>query len=284
MSEYRTEAEAVTATVLAGTDPTYLETGVREVLLHRDATGQPYLIDTETFQSAPARTRRDVVVEDVASFKCYWARQETDELPMAPEIWANRTTRTITAIFNPSTSHAPAWGDHTCTLRLQLSPEWMAWTEMSGQFYPQVRFSEFLEDHLADVQAPAAADMLELAQEFQATNKVTFESSHRNSDGTRRAVYKDDLKASGGKGAIDIPERITLALRPFVGSPRFEVGAWFRFRITSDGLVLAIKLDQPDAVLDAAFDEIGLQLTELAPVLHGRVATEGHGLQVFTTD
>jgi uncharacterized protein YfdQ (DUF2303 family) len=122
---------------------------------------------------------------------------------------------------------------------------------------PQLEFAEFIEDHLPNFVTPSAADMLELAQTFQATTKVDFASSQRVKSGETQLTYAEQQTATAGKkGNLSIPDTFEIALQPFENGPAYKVQARFRYRIHNGALTLGYRLTRPQDVRREAFNEV----------------------------
>lgn len=129
----------------------------------------------------------------------------------------------------------------------------------------QVAFAEYIEDHRPDVRVPAAADLLELAQDFQATSKATFRSGTILKSGQRNLQYTEQVDAQAGpNGTIAIPDALDLALEVFEGAGTADVvHARFRYRVGSDGrLTLGVILDQLVDVVNSAFEGVVVEVVD----------------------
>lgn len=229
-------------------------------------------VDDEQLLPTPRRKTGTVVVRDAASFLAYFGKHAWAD----SEVYADDEKGTVTAVLNAHQAGADGaaqWQDHRVVLRMVPTPAWQRWVASSGKLMPQVDFAEHIESSLSDIVDPAAAAMLELAQTFEATKSVDFESANRLSSGERRLEYKETIAAKAGqRGQIDIPTRITLGLAPWRGGDTYRVDAHFRYRISDGHLYLGYVLDRPEDVLDAAFREITAQIADELdgrPLLHG---------------
>jgi len=152
-------------------------------------------------------------------------------------------------------------------------------TWLNGQFIPQETFAEHLEDRTPDLRDPDAATMLELAQSFQATKGVTFESGSQLASGQRRLQYLEQIEGrAGNRGQLDVPSVIKIQVPVWRGiALAVPLTARFRFRISREGLLLAYVIDQLEDQLDAAWTALLGQLTETlpVPVLAGRAPSYG---------
>lgn len=254
MTEHRTEADAIIdelryANRLAKLDETgiWYDTVTGEVVDVRarlqDALGQEH----------PARKTGDYGVRDVTSFVEYVTKHRLAET----ELWATARAGQLHAVLNAHGGAHAGWEDHTAILSLEADPDWVDFVSRSGHYYSQADFAEFIEDHLHVFAKPKAADMLELAQTFQATTKVDFQSSHRVKSGETQLAYAETTSAGAGKkGTLAIPDTFTVGLSPYKGLDPYAVEARFRYRIEGQQLRLGYKLVRPDKVLDDAFNQI----------------------------
>jgi uncharacterized protein YfdQ (DUF2303 family) len=157
----------------------------------------------------------------------------------------------------PTDDHSAGWGRHTSSLTVRNTPEWDHWRRLDGKLVDQQTLAEHILDGAGEITSPAAADMLELAESFQATSKVDFESASRLDSGQRRFTYSETVAAKAGrKGQLDIPTEFTLGVAPFEGSPAYSVTALFRYRINGGALAVGYKLVRPADVELHAFTDI----------------------------
>lgn len=227
-----------------------------------DLTGDDYL-DT------PKRKRGTVVVRDAGSFLSYW-RKHSDA---GSEVYADRSKLAITAVLDAHTVTGPRFGDHRLVLQLRYSDPFAAWLGRSGRWHNQIEFAEFIEDHRLDVREPVAAELLELAQTFQATKQASFKSSNRLKDGQRQLEYTEQINATaGGNGQLTIPDVFVLGLPVFDGDREpYRVEARLRYRIESSGLRLAFIVDQSAEIVNSAFEGV------IADLVRGGSAAESGG-------
>jgi uncharacterized protein YfdQ (DUF2303 family) len=102
---------------------------------------------------------------------------------------------------------------------------------------------------------------VEIAATLEAKTGVAFKSGVRLQDGERCLSYTEQTTTSAGRdGTLQIPERFTLALRPFDGADPFKVEAFLRFRIREGKLALYYELIRTDKVVEVAFDELMVSL------------------------
>jgi uncharacterized protein YfdQ (DUF2303 family) len=238
-----------------------------------DLTGDQY-------RDFPRRKRGTVIVRDVPSFLAYYDKHSD----ASSEVYADRAGRRVTAVLDAheaegligatSDTHA-RWGLHRVELQLKHSDSFEAWAAYNGRAMAQLAFAEFVEDHRADITSPPAADLLELAQSFQATTKVTFRSGTRLKSGQRTLSYVEEQAASGGSGDLTIPDSFDLAVPVFEGATVADpLTARLRYRINEGKLAMIYVLDRLAEVVDAAFEGIVAEVDAgvTVPILRGTPA------------
>lgn len=209
----------------------------------------------------PRRKAGLSIVRDVDSFKLLFDKHAGAET----EVFADINSSKVTAIFDADAPVGDVAGHraHRLDLALQFTPAWLRWLENDGKMMSQQDFAELIEDRVIDVVDPTGAEMLELAQHFEASSSGQFESAQVLSDGTRRLVFKETVSAKAGQsGQLEIPATFELGVAPYEGGDRFRITARFRYRIRGGQLVLGYKLDRPEDTLRTAFADTVQKVTE----------------------
>ncbi len=228
--------------------------------------GHVNVIDIESriapYRANPLRKTGTFHAHDAATFAAYLAKHGTADT----EVWADVTGAKIVGVIDAHESAAgpvgeggalAGWAEHRVVYTVAHTKAWKAWTARDGQLMSQSDFAELIEDRALDIVRPAAADMLELAQTFQATIGVNFESSKLLSSGERVLEYRETVDAKAGRaGKLEIPKDFDLALIPFEGADAFKVTARFRYRIADGALRVGYRLTRPDDVLREAFESV----------------------------
>ena len=215
--------------------------------------------DLEADDMQPRRSRGEIVVGDAASFaraveqrQLVAGGQSVGGLAPSMTLYANESTQTLVAILNDDDGSLAGWRDYRVRLQLIHTPEWVHWMNGDGAQMGQEAFAEHVENGLTELLEPEAAEMLEIAQRFHATTAAQFKSARRLSSGEQQFAYEETVNADAG--TIEIPQRLKIAVAPFYGSARYEIGAWFRWRLpTRDRVTMGYKLDRPNDVIRAAF-------------------------------
>jgi uncharacterized protein YfdQ (DUF2303 family) len=245
-------AQVIVDTALHAARPVELEPG--KIYGYHTPNGVKTVdLTGDQYKDQPARKTGTTTTRDAVSFLAYWTKH-SDE---SSEVYADSERLTITAVLNAHTGDAPRWADHRLHLALRPTTAWQQWTQQDGQLMDQETFSEFLEDHLPELLEPDSATMLEIAQSFQAVQKVDFQSATRLSSGQRQFQYVETATTKAGqKGALEVPETFVIGLVPFDGSDGYKLTARLRYRIGQNGLRLGYKLERPDEVRRTAFADV----------------------------
>lgn len=228
-----------------------------------------HTLDHERLFDKPRRAVASVVVRDAAGFGAAVEQRKFQTV----SLYADDESMALTAILNDDHGTVAGWRDNRVSLSLRKTPEWSHWKERDGRMLDQKEFALHVEDGLKEIIDPAAADMLDLAQTFQATTSAKFKGGQRLATGERQFVYEEEIDAAAGKaGQVAIPETFTLRVAPFYGSPTVDITARFRFTLRANVLTLGYKLDRPHEVELSAFQstvsdvENALGLTAVAGV------------------
>ncbi|MGW3025828.1 DUF2303 family protein [Streptomyces sp. NPDC001221] len=246
------EAQTIVDTALRSAPPAELTPG-KVYAFHTAGGVHKVDLTGEEYRDAPTRKKGTTTVRDAESFLAYWAKHHDD----ASEVYADSERLTVTAVLDANTPDAARWAGHRLHLALRETTAWKQWLHMDGELMKQETFAEFLEDHLPELLEPSSADMLEIAQSFQAAVKVDFQSASRLSSGQRQFQYVETVQSKAGqKGQLTVPETFVIGLVPFEGSEGYKLTARLRHRIGQDGLRLGYKLERPDEIRRTAFADV----------------------------
>lgn len=267
LEENKTEAAVVAQIADENAEAQRVAVATGEVYLVRGADGGLHIVDTDKYAGTPRHTEASRVVTDAASFAGYVNRHRT----AGTEVYAHTNTASVVAVIDSheGTVGEPGWQKHRLTLKLEHSKPWAAWAEMDGKWFDQEEFAEFLENRYSEVIEPTPARMIDIATSFEAKKGVDFKAGLRGDTGEVKLQYEETVKAKAGqKGELEIPKKIQLALRPYVGGPVYSIWANFRYRISANGLRLGFILERPENILDAAFADV------VTDIRDGRAANE----------
>lgn len=246
-----TEAEAIAALAAS---PREFDTGIAGVkVVALPPMWVSHTHDDEAHSATPRRSKGNIIVRDAEGFVSAVTQRKIGVVT----IYADDSALALSAVLNDDQADVPGWRDHVVTLELRKRPEWIHWKSLDGQLVPQVKFAQHIEDGLREIISPAAADMLDLAQTFQATTSAKFKGGQRLKSGERQFVYEEEVDAKGGSGGqLAIPDTFTLSIAPFYGGEPTKVEARLRFQLRGGELALGYKLDRPDDIALEAFQTI----------------------------
>lgn len=224
---------------------------------------QATVVDLEEHSFAPRRARGTACLKSVEAFCDYVMRHKTDRTT----IWAEPLEGRVVAVLNDHGAEQSAeWGDLRADLILTPTPEWEHWAKRDGIYGSQRDFAEHIEDGLDEIRDPAGADLLEIAQTFQATVQAAFRSATRLRDGTIAIQWDEHVDARAGEaGQIEIPQVMELGLAPFYGETPYAVTARIRYRVGAEGLAIGYKLERPEAVVRDCLTAIRERITSDFP-------------------
>lgn len=226
----------------------------------------------------PLRQRGTVTIHDWADFA-----QLVNRLANAhySTVYANVDTGAVTAVFddhaNPAEGGQVAgWRQHTATLKLQTDPDWDRWLKFSDKLLPQTDFASVLEDLAHTVVAPDAATLFEVATNFRATRKASFDSTVNVQNGDVQLSWAEETNAKAGttkSGAVEVPKEFTISVAPWRGVDPVTLTARFRYYVDNGQLRIGYALLRADIARDNAFalilDKLRTAINEDVPLFKG---------------
>lgn len=217
-------------------------------------------VDPTNFPT-PLRVHGERTVTDLDSFLAELDRRQLDQIGNTGTLWGSAKRGVLTAVYNDhnaeTTAAAPGagWRDDKLTLKLTPDEDWAAWHALSGQFMPQNTFGDKIEELLHTITSPDQADLLEIIDSIRSSTSGEFESKVERAHGGLKLTYREDHNVTAGKGReLEVPQIITLNLRPWEGHPEtYPVEAYFRTRVNQGSLGLAVKLKPTSQILRDAW-------------------------------
>lgn len=236
------------------------------------------LVPSELFHLEPKSARGVIRCDSLESLVGYVDTQDNQ----SAMIFADRSGAKITAVLDWHDPECALWGDHTASMPLQFTQDWIDWSGISGRAIGQRAFAEFIEEHLDCIHMPAAAEILTIATFLEGKRNVKFKNVAVLGNGDRQLQWEETTEAKG-VGDVKVPSEITLRIPVYRGAEAettVELRALFRYRIDDGKLTFEVKLMQADKVADGAFGRVVDGLRELlktatiiAPVILGNVVT-----------
>jgi uncharacterized protein YfdQ (DUF2303 family) len=207
----------------------------------------------------PNRKRGTVTLKDLDSLLLYCADQDMVGSSIGATqlgyIYADPDQRKITAVFNDHRApDAPGWRDHRAEYKAEFTPEFASWIGKNKHQFSQTEFAEFIEDNMADITAPAATAMLEMATTIQAKTDINFASAKRLQNGQVQLQYTESIDArAGANGAMEIPKEFNLGLRIFKNGAGYKVTARLKYRLHGGTIKFWYELDRVERAIEDAF-------------------------------
>lgn len=236
------------------------------------------LVPSELFKLEPRSARGSVRCDSLESLVAYVNSQDNQ----SAMVFADRSGAKITAVLDWHDPECALWGDHSASMPLQFTQDWIDWSGISGRPINQRAFAEFVEEHLDCIHKPAAAEILTIATFLEGKRNVVFKNVAVLSNGDRQLQWEETTEAKG-VGDVKVPAEITLRIPVYRGAEDetcVEIRALFRYRIADGKLTFEVKLMNADKVADGAFGRVVDGLRELlkaatipAPVILGAVTT-----------
>lgn len=169
-------------------------------------------------------------------------------------VFVNTETGHFVAVLDfHETASIPAHKHHLVTYTCPETKEWSSWLRNNNTKMEQEEFALFIEDNLNEILEPNGAQMLEIAASLKASNNVEFQSNVSLDNGQVQFQYKENINGQAGlTGQLEIPQKIKLAIRPFLNGAPYELEARFRYRVRQGGLMMWYTLIRPHLVKDDA--------------------------------
>lgn len=156
---------------------------------------------------------------------------------------------------------------HTARFSITTTPEWRAWSAISGRQMDQRSFAEFIEEHLDEIASPPAADVLTVANTLRGKRNIEWSNVADLANGDKSLVWEEKTDAKSA-GDIRVPSKITLMIPIYEGAEEettYEVTALFRYRIADGKLTYEVKMLKTEKLIKLAFERVVEQLQALLP-------------------
>jgi uncharacterized protein YfdQ (DUF2303 family) len=265
MSETTPDAQVIVDTATAAVKPTELNPETVYAVVVTEGS-RVEVIDQEKHLPEPKRKQGRFRFFDAPSVVTYVNRHKS----AATTLFMSDAPYQVVAVLNGHSEDFPGWGDHRAILEVRQTDAWKRWLNYNEKLVEQHDFAEHIERNIVDITSPPGADMLELAQTFQATTKAEFKQARQLANGERQFQFVEEVNASGGRnGQLTIPKEFTLGIAPFEGADPYKVTARLRYQLREGHLRIGYVLDNPKDVEREAFIGIaqevatGTELTAL---------------------
>lgn len=253
--------------------PASLLTWLRSaVLLPQPQTGPdfaaPFLIrqegntvavdDLTSLLKTPVRKTGKVDFSDVIDFGRY-----INEHSQAEATFADYKGKVVISYLDHHKRHLQGvvgagneagWNKHVATFRPLYTRAWSEWRGGEGKWMKPLDWHSFIEDHVAQLVSPNAADLQELALKFEASKKVEFGHRKNLHDGTIEVAYSETLEEGVIKGALKVPKQFTLRMPVYEGEATIDIDCRLGYTFGANGMAWSYKMLTAADVEDAAFE------------------------------
>jgi len=214
----------------------------------------------------PRHLKQSIELLTEESFIEYFNRYATE----SSTIFVNDKESTLTAVFDyHEAPDAPAWKRHTAFYKCPKTKEWGAWMEFNNKKMEQEQFALFIEENLKEITEPDGATMLQIASTLKASSSTDFRSAIRLDNGEVQFNFTEKIEGQAGVTAqLQIPEKISLVVAPFMKGAAYMVEARFRYRIAQGGLTMWYTLIRPHVFVDDAFNDVVNKINEGKQIGH----------------
>lgn len=219
-----------------------------------------------------ARPKAKVKVDDRAGLVTYTNLHQTKQ----SMIFGDYDAGTITTVIdwhphNQDTDQRGQSGaqQHAVTLTLLPSEEFSRWHNMQNKMHKQADFALFLEENASDIHFPEPGIMLELARDLEGVTGQTFKARTRLTDGSHAFAFETENKITS---RVTAPEEFHLMIPLYNGEDPELLTAKFRWRPTSEGLLLGFVWHRVEYMRRARFTQIVAAASEATnlPWIAGR--------------
>lgn len=200
-----------------------------------DEEAEPYLVIPPGYQLTPVpyqrprpvRIEAQVELADVASFVSYVERYRTD----ATVLFASPAAGEVKAVLDYHLPDAPSHCAHVARLVLQRSGEYVAWLELARpEGVTQGSLAAHLDEHLADIRAPEAPQVLKAVGEFNLRRNAIFKAATDVHSDRMQLLYEERDEAKGG-GSVVVPKQFLLGLPVYLGGKAWELTVRLGYRL-----------------------------------------------------
>lgn len=232
----------------------------------------------ENLMAAPNRIKATPSFTDIPGFADYVEEFKEE----GTRIFIDDDRRRFTTVFDCHHKNQPAWGDHSASLDVELSREWKRVKAQNEQKMAAIDFAEFIEDNVAYITGPVTGiDLLAMAQSMKVKLKGDLEVEETLHAGMKKLLITDESIVKGtnsNKKEMEFPEKVELSLRVFKNGLTYPIEVFLRMRKSDRGINFWIKIPDPDAIEEAAFDQVIDQVKEATalPTLKGSFEGPSH--------
>lgn len=272
MSELtQTEAAAVAEIAREAIDPQMLgfqspkdgDLPILALIRHKNLVSE--IFDARDYLPRPTRVKGDRALYTLDDFLAYVRTHElpasdsNGEQPWNPHILLRRDELLARCIFDHREGDLAAHEEATASHRLVFSKEIEPWRQKAERWMSQLEFAEWIEDHELEFVKPSSAEMLGLAQKFEASTSARFSSKHNLATGEIDLSYKLE---NNEQGTVKVPDEFTIVLPIFKGGERYQLPMRLRHRCRDGAVTFLFKFKSLDTAVDLVWADLVKKVRE----------------------
>jgi uncharacterized protein YfdQ (DUF2303 family) len=226
----------------------------------------------------PKRKTGSYALHEEADFIRFVGAHQESGTRIYADLSASGTPK-FNAVLNDHGGNAEAeeagrggWGDFRAAFGCPLSEDWQAWAFLHGvtvaeaykDWLSPADFAEFCEDHVHNIVAPDVGQLIDLGRNVVVESTTSITNVKQLDRGQVEVSFKENPNEPQSKdGKLKLPRTLELALPVFrvpgeadPGKPSagwVKVAAFVRFRVAGNRLLIGVKLDRPELVLEQEF-------------------------------
>lgn len=269
MLEFEATPNVVESALSAGLKIAEFKTIPREEGKERSVVLVPKGFNAQSFDNERERPLRKTGSKQFLSTGSFCSYVNKHKVKDETIIMAYEDKGEILAVLNDN-GNEPDWGDFTAILDIGFSKQWNVWFGNSypnrGNYFEQEEFANFIEDNRSDlmvgtfkgtddkdVENISALELSAIITNLQMTSQEKFTSKVDPVSGRLTLNYENE---EHGKGNVEIPKQIILAIPIYRGGDIFEVVLRLRHRIRGGNASFYFIIDQLELLKERAFDMI----------------------------
>jgi len=228
----------------------------------------------EEFLQKPVRVKQDVALHTPEAFVGY-VRQFVTE---ATIIFFDVASESFTAIldYHNAKTGEPSWCDHLAKFSVRRSEPFKQWVATDRKQMNQLDFGRMLEERAVDVVDIEDAKILEIVSEFVAHKDAIYSSIVPVAGGGQtQFVYDEVVRGASRKGDMKLPNKFTVAIPIFDGTPAAQLEVRLSWRLADGRLVFWHEILRLQREIEAALDALRHYVSKALnlPILAGVAET-----------
>lgn len=251
----------------------------------------------EPYRTQPLRRKGTAIVDTLDSFVELVNRQKDEDSAIFATTSLPHVKLTAVLDYNRGPDgemkHQPRFGQHRIDYPFPLTEEFKAWMAMNGKPFEQMKFAQFLEDHVAELASPTDGEtslyqqqfqvrianpmeLITLSRDLEVYVKAEFKQSARLQSGERAITFKSEHVNSQGD-VITIPGLFIISLPAWIDGEPVRIPARLRYRAEGTEVKWYYDLYRADfwlreqVINDAKTASLATEL----PVFFGKPETAG---------